>query len=67
MRVAATGAESESVIQGWGLGTGISWGIMEPGFIALITFFPCICNLWLIHTINEVLGWFGCDLSILLG
>lgn len=56
----------DGVLIGWLVGSGISWGIMEPGFIMLITFFPFLCNTGLMSWCNDRMNDVGCDLSLLL-
>ena len=40
---------------------------MEPGFILVLVFLPCICNNQYVDTCNDRLNDIGCDVSMFLG
>eukprot|EP00965_Chrysotila_dentata_P140257 4636923-Pleurochrysis_carterae.AAC.2 len=56
---------TELLLIGWATGCGISWCIMEPAWIFLIIFAPCLCNNKIMNTINDRLNDLGLDLSLL--
>ena len=49
------------------LGFGVSWLVMEPAWILLITAAPCLCNTAFMNWMNDRAGDVGLDLSLLLG
>ena len=49
------------------MGFGVSWMVMEPLWITLITLLPCLCNTKLMHWMNNRLSDLGLDLSLFLG
>ncbi len=40
---------------------------MEPGFILIIIFLPCLCNNHYVDTCNTRLNDIGCDISMFIG
>jgi hypothetical protein len=59
--------ETRELLIGWLTGLGISWALMEPGFILMTILLPCICNNKATNAINDRLNDIGCDLSLILG
>lgn len=41
--------------------------IMEPGFILVLVFLPCICQNQYVDTCNDRLNDIGCDVSMFIG
>ena len=59
--------ETDEVLVGTLLGFGVSWLVMEPAWILLITAAPCLCNTAFMNWMNDRAGDVGLDLSLLLG
>jgi hypothetical protein len=60
-------AATDTMLEGWLTSTCISWFIMEPGFILIIIFLPCLCNNQYVDTCNDRLNDIGCDISMFIG
>jgi len=60
-------AATDTMLEGWLTSTCISWFIMEPGFILIIIFLPCLCNNHYVDTCNTRLNDIGCDISMFIG
>merc|ERR1712194_688548 len=58
---------TDTMLEGWLTSTCISWFIMEPGFILIIIFLPCLCNNHYVDTCNTRLNDIGCDISMFIG
>ena len=59
--------ETDEVLIGTLVGFGVSWVVMEPLWIILITLLPCLCNSKFMHWTNARLNDLGLDLSLILG
>jgi hypothetical protein len=59
--------ETDEVLIGALVGFGVSWMVMEPLWIILITLLPCLCNTKLMNWMNNRLNDLGLDLSLFLG
>ena len=59
--------ETDEVLIGALVGFGVSWMVMEPLWIILITLLPCLCNSKFMHWTNARLNDLGLDLSLILG
>ena len=59
--------ETDEIIVGALVGFGVSWVLMEPLWVVLITLLPCLCNTRLMNWLNDRAGDFGFDLSLFLG
>ena len=58
--------ETDSMLMGWVSSLGVSWFVMEPGFILLIVTLPCLCQNKYMELLNNRLNDIGCDLSMLV-
>ena len=54
--------QRDQILIGSLVGFGVSWVLMEPLWIVVITLAPCFCNTGLMRWMNDRL-----DLSLLLG
>ena len=59
--------ETDEIIIGSLVGFGVSWMLMEPLWIVLITLAPCVCDTRLMRWMNDRANDIGLDLSLLLG
>lgn len=59
--------ETDQILIGSLVGFGVSWVLMEPLWIVLITLAPCLCNTRLMRWMNDRANDVGLDLSLLLG
>ena len=59
--------ETDQILIGSLVGFGVSWVLMEPLWIVLITLAPCLCNTGLMRWMNDRANDVGLDLSLLLG
>ena len=59
--------ETDEIIIGSLVGFGVSWMLMEPLWIVLITLAPCMCDTRFMRWMNDRANDIGLDLSLLLG
>lgn len=59
--------ETDAMVVSSLVGFGVSWLVMEPLWILLITLAPCLCNTALMNWMNDRAGDIGLDLSLLMG
>ena len=62
-----TRTETDSMLLSFLVGCGISWGLMEPLFIVLVTMLPCFRSSKFLNWANERANDIGLDLSLVIG
>ena len=62
-----TRTETDSMLLSFLVGCGISWGLMEPLFIVLVTMLPCFRSSRFLNWANERANDIGLDLSLVIG
>jgi len=62
-----TRPETNSMLLSFLVGCGVSWGLMEPLFIALVTLLPCFRSNKFFNWVNERANDIGLDLSLIIG
>ena len=62
-----TAGETDGMLISSLVGFAISWGLMEPIWIVLITLLPCLCDTKLANWMNDRANDIGIDLSLVIG